>query len=86
MPEVEVWQVKSFSGSNGHADLISEEGVVDEVGRVAVAHHHYDSSDDFSDLVVDEALPDDVEAEEVPVHHPDCELYYVSLGLGVLCF
>lgn len=59
--KVEICEVKSLSWSDGHTDLISEEGVVDEVDRIAVAHHHYDASDDLPDLVVDEALPDDVE-------------------------
>lgn len=61
VPEVEICKVKPLGWSNGHTDLISKECIVDEVDWVAVAHHHYDPSDDLPDLMVDEALPDDVE-------------------------
>ena len=84
VPEIEIGKVKSLGWCYGHADLISEEGIVDEIGWVAVAHDHYDASDDLSDLMIDEALPDDIETEIMFVYYSDCELYDVSLCLGIL--
>lgn len=84
MPEIEIGKIQSLGWCYGHADLISKEGVVDKIGGVAVAHDHYDASDDLSNLMVNEALPDDIKTEVIFVHYSDCELYDVSLRLCVL--
>lgn len=84
MPEIEIRKVKSLCRCYRHTDLISKKGVIDEIDWIAVAHDHYDASDDLPDLMVDEALPDDIETEIILVNHSDCEFYDVSLGLSIL--
>lgn len=49
-------EVEPVGWSEGHIDLVAEEGVGDVVGGVVVQKDHDDTANHLPDLVIDEAL------------------------------